>query len=112
MRKLITTQNVATDEAEESFSLDYYILEKEISLEGIRVHRFGLEIYKRATRKDGSMYAEYRKIFDLFATEDEALEILYLMARNTVTPISMKEILEDLLGCHEFVDEALLAEVC
>jgi hypothetical protein len=34
------------------------------------------------------------------------------MARNTVTPISMKDILEDLLGSHEFVDEVVLAEVC
>ena len=112
MRKLIATTNVATDEGEETFSLDYYILEKEVSIEGITVSRFGLEIYKRAKRKNGTGYAEYRKIFDLFATEQEAEEVLRLMARNTVTPISMKDILEDLLGSHEFIDEVVLAEVC
>ncbi|MBR7164632.1 MAG: hypothetical protein IKD21_06670 [Clostridia bacterium] len=111
MRKLVKTVNVATDESgEETFFLDYYILEKEVQVEGISISRFGLEIYKRAQRKDGTPYAEYRKVFDVFQTEAEANEVLHLLARNTVTPVSMKEILEDLLGCSDFSGEALLVE--
>ena len=111
MRKLVKTVNVATEESGgETFFLDYYILEKEVQVEGICISRFGLEIYKRAHRKDGTPYAEYRKIFDVFQTEAEANEVLNLLARNTVTPISMKEILEDLLGCTDFAGEASLVE--
>ncbi len=111
MRKLVKTVNVAAEETDEkAFFLDYYILEKEVQVEGICISRFGLEIYKRAQRKDGTPYAEYRKVFDLFQTEAEAEEMLLLMARNTVTPISMKDILEDLLGCTEFVGEVSMVE--
>ncbi len=110
MRKLIKTIDVATEEAKQTFHLDYYLLEKEVHVEGITVSRFGLEIYKRARRKDGTPYAEYRKIFDIFETEAEATEVLNLMARNTVTPISMKDILEDLLGNQDFTGEFLLVE--
>lgn len=111
MRKLVKTVRVTTDETgEETFFLDYYILEKEVQVEGLCISRFGLEIYKRAHRKDGTPYAEYRKIFDLFGTESEANEVLHLMARNSVTPISMKEILEDLLGVSDFVGEVSLEE--
>ncbi len=109
MRKLIKTTDVAT-ETGDVFSLDYYILKKEVHIEGQHACRFGLEIYKRARRKDGTPYAEYRKIFDVFQTEEEATAVLTLMARNTVTPISMKEILEDMLGCSNFAGELLLVE--
>ncbi|MBQ2695988.1 MAG: hypothetical protein IJF61_01650 [Clostridia bacterium] len=111
MRKLVKTVQVATDDfGEETFFLDYYILEKEVTVEGQCVSRFGLEIYKRAKKQDGSAYAEYRKVFDVFQTEAEAQEVLHLLARNTVTPISMKEILEDLLGCSDFAGEVSLVE--
>lgn len=111
MRKLVKTVEVVTEESgTDAFFLDYYILEKEVQVEGLCVNRFGLEIYKRAKRSDGTPYAEYRKVFDVFQTEAEAREVLQLLSRNTVTPISMKDILEDLLGYAEFSGEVSLVE--
>ncbi len=111
MRYLIKTVNVDSVEGEyEGFSLDYYLLEKEVCIESKCINRFGVEIYKRARRADGTAYAEYRKIFDLFQTAEEAMEVLELMARNTVTPISMKDILEDLLGIADFTGEMAISE--
>ncbi len=111
MRQLFKTVTVTTGEDEtKNFFLDYYVLEKKIKIENQYVNRFGIEVYKRARRDDGTPYVEYRKIFDVFGTEAEALEVLDLMARNTVTPISMLEILEDLLGVREFAGEALFVE--
>ncbi len=113
MRQLITTVKVEADgagEKEHSFFLDYYVLGKEVCIENQCVNRFGMEIYKRGYRPSGTPYFEYRKVFDVFGTEGEAREMLLLMARNTVTPISMIEILEDLLGNIEFSGEALLVE--
>ena len=111
MRQLYTTVNVAAkDEEKSGFSLDYYVLSKEVTVENQRVHRFGIEIYKRGRRPNGNTYIEYRKIFDVFASEAEAIEMLDILARNTVTPISMKDILEDMLGNVEFAGEVLFVE--
>ena len=111
MRQLFKTITVtAGEEATKNFFLDYYILEKKMKIENQEVTRFGIEIYKRARRSDGTPYVEYRKIFDVFGTAAEAMEMLDLMARNTVTPISMLEVLEDLLGVREFAGEALFVE--
>lgn len=94
----------------DGFDLDYYILEKEVRIEERNVKRFGIEIYKRGKRTNGTPYIEYRKIFDVFATAEEAAEMLRLMARNTVTPISMQYVLEDMLGVTTFTGEALFME--
>lgn len=111
MRYLYRTVNVTDNEATEtSFALDYYVLAKEVEVEEQKVIRYGIEIYKRGRRPAGTAYAEYRKIFDVFATEGEAMEVLDIMANNTVTPISMKDVLEDLLGVEDFAGEALFVE--
>lgn len=105
MRQFLTTVHVENEEEGQCFDLDYFILSKEKTIEGEAALRFGVEIYKRARRRDGRAYIEYRKLFDLFGTEGEAREFLYLLARNSVTPIAMKDIAEDVLGITEFVSE-------
>lgn len=105
MREFLTTVHVENEEECQNFDLDYYILAKSVRVEEKQVLRYGVEIYKRARRKDGRPYAEYRKIFDVFATEAEAREFLRLLARNAVTPISMKDVVEDVLGITEFAGE-------
>ena len=105
MRQFLTTVHVVNEEEGQCFDLDYYILSKEKTIEGEAALRFGVEIYKRAKRRDGRPYIEYRKLFDLFGTEGEAEEFLYLLARNSVTPIAVKDIAEDVLGITEFVSE-------
>ncbi|MBE7022809.1 MAG: hypothetical protein E7414_06320 [Ruminococcaceae bacterium] len=111
MRRLIQTVSVNEEPNEHTgFFLDYYVLQKEVTLEERTYSRFGLEICKRACRSDGTPYIEYRKIFDVFHTEGEAEQVLLQMARNTVTPISMKDILEDLLGTTDFQAEELFVE--
>lgn len=111
MRYLYRTVKVTgVGETEKSFVLDYYVLAKEVEVEEQKAVRYGIEIYKKGHRPCGTAYIEYRKIFDVFATEGEAMAVLDVMANNTVTPISMKEILEDLLGVEEFAGEALFVE--
>lgn len=109
-RTMFTTVQVCNEEEHQGFFLDYYLLEKAVAVEGVCVNRFGIEICKRAQRENGVPYVEYRKIFDVFQTKTEACEMLEILARNTVTPISLKEILEDFLGISEFVGEELFVE--
>ena len=46
-----------------TFPEEEAVREKEVIVEGYSFNRFGLEIYKRARRADGTPYIEYRKIF-------------------------------------------------
>ena len=110
MRKLYKTVNVASEcEGEErKFMLDYYILEKEVEIEGFSVNTYGIEICKRGKKENGASYFEYRKIFDIFCTEEETEDVIDKLARNSVTPICMQEVLEDLIGTGDFVSEELL----
>ncbi len=111
MRKLVKTITVDEVSGEhKGFKLDYFVLQKDVTIEGATYTRYGLEICKRAVRNNGSPYLEYRKIFDLFHSEEEAEHVLLQMAAGTVTPISMKDILEDLLGITEFIHEELYVE--
>lgn len=112
MRKLYKTVNVASecDGEERKFFLDYYILEKEVQIEGFSVNTYGIEICKRAKRENNTSYFEYRKIFDIFCTEEETASVIDKLARNSVTPICMQEVLEDLIGTGDFVSEEFLVE--
>ncbi|MBR5156684.1 MAG: hypothetical protein IKW59_02840 [Clostridia bacterium] len=106
-RKLYKTVSVnsKSDAANYDFDLEYYILEKEIKLDGICVNTYGVEICKSLKDSDGVVHKEYRKVFDVFCTEKETKEILEKLARNTVTPISLLEVLENLIGTGDLINE-------
>lgn len=110
MRKLYKTVNVNSEcEGDKhEFVLDYYILLKEVQIEGYCVNTYGIEICKKSKRENNSSYFEYRKIFDLFCSESETMHVIDKLARNSVTPICMQEVLEDLIGTGDFVSEEYL----
>ena len=112
MRKLYKTVNVSSecDGEKIKFWLDYYILEKEVQIEGYSVNTYGIEICKRSKRENNSSYFEYRKIFDIFCSEAETVSVIDKLARNSVTPICMQEVLEDLIGTGDFVCEEYLVD--
>jgi hypothetical protein len=86
-----------------SFFLDYYIIEKEILIDGFTFHTYGLEIAKRMD--SGGACTEFRRVYDVFCTEKEAFEALNTLIRNAVTPVCLLEILEDMIGVGDFVNE-------
>lgn len=96
------------DEKKREFILDYYLLEKDIKIEGFSVNTYGIEISKREKTKDDGTLKEYRRVYDVFCTKGEALETLEKLVKNTVTPISLLDILEDLIGIGELVNEECL----
>ena len=109
-RRLYKTVNVESEceGSKRVFTLDYYILEKEVQIEGFSVNTYGIEICKKSKRENNSSYFEYRKIFDIFCTEEETIDVIDKLARNSVTPICMQEVLEDLIGTGDFVSEEYL----
>ena len=106
-RKLFRTVSVNSkdDAVNYDFDLEYYILEKEIHLDAIYVNTYGVEICKCQKDSDGVIHKEYRKVFDVFCTKKEAEEILEKLARNTVTPISLLDVLENLIGTGDLINE-------
>ena len=110
MRRLYKTVNVSSecDGDKHLFVLDYYILEKEVEIDGYSVNTYGIEICKKSKRENNSSYFEYRKIFDIFCSEGETIDVIEKLARNSVTPICMQEVLEDLIGTGDFVNEEYL----
>ena len=102
IRRAVRKVTVNTEEeTKRSFILEYYTLEKEIDLEGISHNTYGVEVLKRETTERGTLRIEYRKVFDVFCTEDEARMVANILADNTVTPISVHDVIEQFIGTDE-----------
>ena len=103
-RKLIQTATVTVDECGErkQFVLEYYVLASETHIDGAAFATYGIEVLKRSHTEFGTLRVEYRKIFDIFCTEKEAIGAALVLAKNTVTPISVRDIIEQFIGTTEF----------
>lgn len=104
IRKLVrkTTVTVTEQEDAQSFILEYYVLERETFVDGISANTYGVEVLKRSNPDSKVLKVEYRKIFDIFCTEAEAYEAAWILAENTVTPVSVCDIIEQFIGTDEF----------
>lgn len=97
-----------SDVGKREFILDYFLLKKDINIEGFSVNTYGIEIAKREKMGKKECHFEYRRVYDIFCTEEEAVNTLELLVKNTVTPVSMLDILEDMIGVGELVNEERL----
>lgn len=89
------------EERKRKFILEYYTLEKEIYVEGESYNTYGIEVLKRETTDFGTLRIEYRKVFDIFCTEAQAKMAANILADNTVTPVSVKDVVEQFIGTDE-----------
>ncbi len=101
MVKKVTVEACEENE-QQKFVLEYYTLERETNCEGFTANTYGIEVLKRSNPTPKTLKVEYRKIFDIFCTEAEAIEAICVLARNTVTPISVCDIIEQFIGTNEF----------
>lgn len=104
IRKLIRKVTVSVTECEvaQNFTLEYYVLERETSVDAISANTYGVEVLKRSNPNSKTLKVEYRKVFDIFCTEAEAVEAAIVLAENTVTPVSVCDIIEQFIGTDEF----------
>ena len=102
IRKQVRKVEVSVAEEEvRKFILEYCVLEKEVYIEGNREKTYGIEVLKRENTYFGTQRIEYRKIFDIFYTEQEARSVINILAENTVTPTSLYDIVEQFIGTDE-----------
>jgi hypothetical protein len=80
----------------DSIELEYYLTESEIheseELYGEKV--FGVEIVKIMDGKE----MEAKTVLDLSCNKENTIGILNKLANNTVTPMSLQFVLEDIIG--------------
>ena len=98
------TVNVEGD-IKRNFILEYFTLEKEVCVEGAAHNTYGIEVLKRERTQLSTVRVEYRKVFDVFCTEEEAKNACHILADNTVTPVSVRDIVEQLIGTEEIENE-------
>ena len=107
MRKLVRSVSVSVEEQQNTscFVLEYYVLSSDTDVDGACVNTYGIEVLKRSRTEWGTLRVEYRKVFDVFCTESEAAEAACILARNTVTPIGLRDVLEQFIGNTDFARE-------
>ena len=107
-RTRIQTAKVTVDQdcEQKSFLLEYYVLSGDARTDGVRGRTYGIEVLKQSKTDFGTIRVEYRKIFDIFCTEQEAISAACLLARNTVTPIGVHDVIEQLIGTDMIENEA------
>jgi len=78
------------------FDLEYYLVESEMELDDPEHVRkvYGIEIVKRMD--DGSV--ENGRFEGIYADKGRTRELIGILASNTVTPVTLPYILDDLLG--------------
>jgi len=75
-------------------SLHYFATECEISIEGIKAKVYGIRVEKRL--KDS--VEESEEYCDVTTKYDEILFLTKLMSRNSVTPVSVLNVIEDYIS--------------
>lgn len=97
LEKCISVENETPyHDQENKFELEYYLLESEMDDpdQGTIQTAYGVEIVKRMG--DGS--AENKRYEKIYTNRQKVLDLIGLLAANTVTPLSLPYILDDLLG--------------
>lgn len=75
--------------------LEYYMIIEEISEEFSQLKSYGVKVNKTTYSPGGRKTAEMKQINGIFYRRDDAEEFLDCIMRNTVTPVSLRDVTED-----------------
>ena len=103
MRKfLYSTKNISCgDNIPEAVSVEYYVVEYETENECINITTYGIEVVKKQ-KIDGITYSEIKTIADICSSERMILAMVKAISNNTVTPITLEEVVEDMLKDEKY----------
>ncbi len=86
-----------TVEDNESISLQYFLLENELKIEGCSIKCYGIEI-KKTSNISSQELSEVKQIPNVFFRRKEAVSFLKKLYEGMVTPIALSGILEDYIS--------------
>ena len=81
---------------EQSVLIEYYLTEKEGEDEDFNSKKpYGIEVVKKQ-KIDGVTYREIKRVNDMSDDAENLKKLLSILYRNSVTPITVGDVLEDL----------------
>jgi len=82
--------------------LEYYVVEDEVidKNEGCRRKSYGIELVKREITRDNTVFLENVVINDISSSQIYVQELIEKVANHTVTPVTLKEVLSDIVGVY------------
>ena len=85
---------------EQAVLVEYYITEEEECDEGYDSSKpYGMEVVKKQ-KIDGVVYREIKTVRYISDSKRQVESLLSILHRNTVTPITVGDVLEDLKECR------------
>ena len=90
---IIKLEDMEEEDTNNKFKIEYYQLESAIT-EASHLARYGVEILKRDVVNDEIL--ERKEIRDITNVEEKIYNVLDILYRNEVTPVSVDDIIEDL----------------
>lgn len=95
-KKIALTPEENLMDINKPFELEYYLLESETKeIEGMSIQKvYGIEVVKR----EDNMDVERKVIRDFSCCRENTKKILDKLAVNTVTPVGLPFILDDMIG--------------
>jgi hypothetical protein len=92
---IFVTEDETRLKLSEPIVLEYYLVDRTIEEEDIEEKKtYRVEIVKRF----GNECVEKEIIHDLTCDREKAVELLHKFAENTVTPIGIRYVVDDLIG--------------
>lgn len=90
---IIKCEDMENAEQKNHFKLEYYQVESAIT-EASHLAKYGIEILKRDVVNDDIL--ERKEIRDITNVEEKIYNVLDILYRNEVTPVSVDDVIEDL----------------
>ena len=90
MREIVTESRSVVGDNQESMDIRYAILEEEAPAGHFGCTRYGIRIEKQN--------GEWDEVRDITTSRTQIDELFRLLCRNDVTPMSLRDILEDWFG--------------
>ncbi len=96
MEKVVEMSRVVLPDGEE-FDLEYFLVTQEPK-ERVRAYGIGIQkLGRKLTAESGSVLPEREVVEKLTESEEKAMDWIARLARNQVTPISLVEVLDELV---------------
>jgi len=80
-----------------NFRIEYHILKSQIEHEGESIEVYGVELVKKQ-RQNGVLTKEVETIPNICVSGDRIRELTLTLANNLVTPMTLRDIVEDMIA--------------
>ncbi len=75
--------------------MEYYIISEDISEKYSDLQSYGIKIVKTSCNEGGGKVSESKEIDNIFYRRDDVERFADVLIRNTVTPMSLMDVVED-----------------